>query len=177
MIKLTTREGGMRKLLLFLLVSFSVFSTEIEHSFMIQGFLKFTTSGAIIIRSGSKTFIIQKDIYRITHSCPTGVYRIGLEKKDEQSAPTYILIQVESCLDPNTNKCPEYYRPVCGFENFHCPKGRICAQRAATPKTYSNICELTRNNASFLHNGKCQTNTSLNHSLYKNKENGTFPLM
>lgn len=61
--------------------------------------------------------------------------------------------------------CPAVYSPICAQPLMTpCPSGSICTQVMPSPRTYSNLCEVNKEGADFLHAGECGT-TMVNPSI------------
>lgn len=62
----------------------------------------------------------------------------------------------ECLVSSDTDVCTTEYRPVCGQPRFDCPAGAYCIQALPEPKTYSNLCRMRADSATFLNEGVCQ---------------------
>ena len=89
-----------------------------------------------------------------THSyASAGTYQVWVTVRNAagQTAKASMTVTVTS----GAAGCPTNYNPVCGQPPFRCPSDLYCPQVMPAPKTYTSMCALNADGATFLYNGLC----------------------
>ena len=86
----------------------------------------------------------------------TGTFTVRVDVKS-QDGQTTTTTQTVNVLQNDVAYCTSEYNPVCGQPPMpYCPPGLACIQAFPAPRTYSNICLMSKDNATLVYYGSCR---------------------
>jgi len=118
--------------------------------------------------TGQIFFIPEKDFigeahmtYVVDSVCTQDNHEVPNVGRNDYSFHADITVIATPTPTPTPTPCPKTKKPVCGVENICTTENgkTVCQDSIPRQNTYSNQCELEKDHAIFIYNGKCKQPT------------------